>query len=107
MNQRYCIDLANYERFPSRVVMIGDIPLGGGHPIRLQSMTNTNTMDINATADQCKRIFDAGADFVRITAPGVKEAEFLRQIKKSLHASGYKNPLIADVHFNPKAAEIM
>jgi (E)-4-hydroxy-3-methylbut-2-enyl-diphosphate synthase len=106
MKQRYCIDLTNYERFPARIVKIGNIPVGGNYPVRLQSMTNTNTMDINATADQCKRIFDAGADFVRITAPGVKEAEFLRQIKKSLHASGYKNPLIADVHFNPKAAEI-
>ncbi|MDA3910262.1 MAG: (E)-4-hydroxy-3-methylbut-2-enyl-diphosphate synthase [Bacteroidales bacterium] len=106
MNQRYCIDLANYERFPSRVVMIGDIPLGGGHPIRLQSMTNTNTMDLKATVAQSKRIFDAGADFVRITTPGIEEAKFLSEIKKQLHKDGYKKPLIADVHFNPKAAEI-
>ncbi len=106
MNQRYCIDLANYERFPSRVVNIGDIPLGGGHPIRLQSMTNTNTMDLKATVEQSKRIFDAGADFVRITTPGTQEAEFLAKIKKQLQKDGYKKPLIADVHFNPKAAEI-
>lgn len=106
MDQRYCIDLANYERFPSRVVMIGDIPLGGGHPVRLQSMTNTNSMDLKATVAQSKRIFDAGADFVRITTPGIKEAKFLADIKKQLHTDGYKNPLIADIHFNPKAAEI-
>lgn len=106
MDKRYCIDLANFERFPSQVVKLGDVSLGGGNPIRLQSMTNTNTMDLHATVAQCKRIFDAGADFVRITTPGEKEARFLAEIKKALHAEGYKQPLIADVHFQPKAAEI-
>lgn len=105
MKERYCIDLTNYERFPSRVVKVGDIPLGGTHLIRLQSMTNTNTMDLNATVEQSKRIFDAGADFVRITTPGIQEAKFLADIKSKLHKDGYKKPLIADVHFNPKAAE--
>jgi len=105
MELRYCIDLANYERFPSRIVRVGDIPVGGTHPVRLQSMTNTKTMDLKATTEQAKRIFDAGADFVRITTPRIKEAEFLKKIKNSLHKDGYKKPLIADVHFNPKAAE--
>ena len=106
MKKRYCIDLANYERFPSRTVQIGNIAVGGGNPVRLQSMTNTNTMDLKSTVEQSKRIFDAGADFVRITTPGEKEARFLTEIKESLHKDGYKKPLIADVHFNPKAAEI-
>jgi (E)-4-hydroxy-3-methylbut-2-enyl-diphosphate synthase len=106
MKQRYCIDLANYERFPSRTVHVGNIPLGGNYPIRLQSMTNTQTMDLKKTVEQTKRIFDAGADFVRITTPGEKEARFLADIKKALYKDGYKKPLIADVHFQPKAAEI-
>lgn len=106
MKLRYCIDLANYERFPSRVVNVGDIALGGSNPVRIQSMTNTNTMDLRATVDQSKRIFDAGADFVRITTPGEKEAKFLKEIKNTLHKEGYTKPLIADIHFNPKAAEI-
>jgi (E)-4-hydroxy-3-methylbut-2-enyl-diphosphate synthase len=86
-------------------VHIGDLPLGSGYPIRLQSMTNTDTMDTEATVAQSIRIIEAGGEYVRITAPGVREAEQLAVIKKELHRRGYRNPLIADIHFNPKAAE--
>ncbi len=84
---------------------IGDLPLGSDYPIRLQSMTNTDTMDTEATVAQSIRIIEAGGEYVRITAPGVREAEQLAVIKKELHRRGYRNPLIADIHFNPKAAE--
>ncbi len=91
--------------FLKQTVKIGSVPLGGDNPLRIQSMTNTNTLDTEATAEQCMRIADAGADYVRITAQGVKEAENLKHIKDSLRAKGYTIPLIADIHFNPKAAE--
>lgn len=90
----------------SSVVQIGDIPMGGTFPIRLQSMTNTPTHDTRATVDQCKRIIDAGADYVRITTPTIQDAENLAAIKKLLHKEGYTNPLVADVHFNPIVAEV-
>jgi (E)-4-hydroxy-3-methylbut-2-enyl-diphosphate synthase len=80
--------------------------MGGNYPIRVQSMVNTPTMDTLATIDQCIRIINAGADYVRITAPGILEAENLANIKSGLHKLGYKTPLIADIHFNPKAAEV-
>jgi len=88
------------------VVHLGDIPLGGHHPIRIQSMTNTNTMDTTATVNQTIQLVDAGCDYVRITAQGPKEAENLAKIKKALSEKGYTVPLIADIHFNPLAAEI-
>lgn len=106
VSEKYCNDLASYSRFVSRVVNIGDIPLGGNNPIRIQSMTTTDTMDTKATVEQCVRIFDAGADYVRITAPSIKEAENLANIKKGLKENGYSKPLIADIHFTPNAAEI-
>jgi len=93
-------------RFPTRVVNIGTVPLGGHHPIRVQSMTNTNTLDTNATVAQAIRMIDAGCEYVRIAVPGIMEAENLRNIKNELHKRGYKTPLIADVHFNPNIAEI-
>ncbi|MDR2814278.1 MAG: (E)-4-hydroxy-3-methylbut-2-enyl-diphosphate synthase, partial [Prevotellaceae bacterium] len=86
-------------------VYIGGIPLGGSHPVRLQSMTTTDTLDVPATVAQCIAIAKAGADYVRITAQGVREAEALRQIKAALKKQGYNIPLIADIHFNPAAAE--
>ncbi len=92
-------------RRQTHTVHIGDIPLGSGYPVRLQSMTNTDTMDTEATVAQTIRIIEAGGEYVRITAPGVREAEHLAVIKKELHRCGYRNPLIADIHFNPKAAE--
>ncbi|HQP04346.1 MAG TPA: (E)-4-hydroxy-3-methylbut-2-enyl-diphosphate synthase [Bacteroidales bacterium] len=103
--KKYSIDLANYERFPSKEVKIGHVPLGAMHPIRLQSMTNTQTSDTQNTVDQCIRLFEAGADYVRITTPTQADAENLTQIKKLLQEKGFTNPLIADVHFNPVIAE--
>ena len=91
--------------YTSSVVNIGSVPLGGDHPIRLQSMTNTDTLDTGASVAQCIRIIEAGADYVRLTAQGIREAENLGVIKKELRRAGFKTPLIADIHFNPLAAE--
>lgn len=93
-------------RFKTRIVNIGNIPLGGNHPVRLQSMTTTDTMDTDATVKQCIRIIEAGADYVRITAPSINEAKNLENIKKDLRKAGFENPLIADIHFTPNAAEV-
>ena len=79
--------------------------MGGNHPIRIQSMTNTNTMDTQATVDQTIRLVDAGCEYVRITAPSVKEAQNLGVIKAELKKRGYTVPIIADIHFVPRAAE--
>lgn len=93
-------------RFKTRVVNIGNIPLGGNYPIRVQSMTTTDTMDTETTVKQCIRIIEAGADYVRITAPSINEAKNLENIQKELRASGFDTPLIADIHFTPNAAEV-
>jgi len=98
--------LTRYQRYQSRVVHIGNIPLGGDHPIRVQSMTNTDTMDTQATVEQTIRLVDAGCEYVRITAPSVKEANNLAVIKSELKKRGYDVPLIADIHFVPRAAEV-
>ena len=89
----------------SRVVNIGSVQLGGDYPIRIQSMTNTDTLDTKSSVAQCIRIIEAGADYVRLTAQGVREAENLAVIKKELQKAGFETPLIADIHFNPVAAE--
>jgi len=102
----YCNNLFNYQRAQTVQVAIGNQPLGGSSPIRVQSMTTTNTLDTEATVEQCIRIFDAGADYVRITAQGIQEAENLKNIRKALQQRGYNLPLVADIHFNPKAAEV-
>ncbi len=96
----------NLKRYISTPILIGSVPLGGDYPVRIQSMTNTNTLDTRATVAQCIRIIEAGADFVRITAQGVKEAENLANIKYELRKAGFETPLIADIHFNPAAAEV-
>ena len=92
--------------YTSGIISIGDLPLGGHHSIRVQSMTNTNTNDIAATIAQSIRLVNAGCEMVRITAQGITEAKNLALIKKGLHEKGIKVPLIADIHFNPRAAEI-
>jgi (E)-4-hydroxy-3-methylbut-2-enyl-diphosphate synthase len=102
----YCNSLTQYSRYKTREIFIGDIPLGGNNPIRIQSMTTTNTMDTLATVEQTIRMVDAGCEYVRITAPSKTEAENLANIKKELRARGYIVPLIADIHFTPNAAEI-
>ena len=89
----------------TRVIHIGSTPLGGDYPIRIQSMTNTDTLDTKASVAQCIRIIEAGADYVRLTAQGIREAENLAIIKKELRKAGFETPLIADIHFNPIAAE--
>jgi len=92
-------------RRKSSVVQIGNTPMGGNYPIRVQSMTNTSTLDTDASVSQCIRIIEAGGEYVRLTAQGVREAENLQVIKDNLRALGYQTPLIADIHFNPQAAE--
>jgi (E)-4-hydroxy-3-methylbut-2-enyl-diphosphate synthase len=89
----------------SSIVNIGSVPLGGEYPIRIQSMTNTDTLDTKTSVAQCIRIIEAGADYVRLTAQGIKEAENLAALKKELRKAGFNTPLIADIHFNPIAAE--
>lgn len=95
----------NYKRRQSSETHIGNTPLGGNNPIRVQSMTNTNTNDTEASAEQVIRIVEAGADYVRLTAQGVREAENLKNIKEVVRGRGFNTPLIADIHFNPRAAE--
>jgi (E)-4-hydroxy-3-methylbut-2-enyl-diphosphate synthase len=102
---KYCNSLTAYSRFKTQVIHIGNVPMGGHFPIRIQSMTNTNTLDTEATVNQAMRMIDAGCEYVRIATPGMKEAENLVKIKKELRAKGYEVPLIADVHFNPAVAE--
>ncbi len=102
----YCPSLTRYERWRTREVMVGTVGIGGDHPIRVQSMTTTDTMDTTATVAQSIRMIKAGCELVRITAPSKKEAENLAEIKKQLHAQGFKAPLVADIHFTPNAAEI-
>ncbi|HMS34014.1 MAG TPA: (E)-4-hydroxy-3-methylbut-2-enyl-diphosphate synthase [Ignavibacteria bacterium] len=105
LSKKYCNDLTSYSRYLTRVVKIGNIPLGGSNPIRVQSMTTTDTMDTLATVEQSIRIIEAGGEFVRITAPSINEAKNLEDIKNELRKRGYDTPLIADIHFTPNAAE--
>ncbi len=100
------MDLFNYTRRETSAVNIGATPLGGYNPIRLQSMTNTPTQDTEACVAQAKRIVDAGGEYVRLTAQGVKEAENLRNINAALRQDGYDVPLVADIHFNPHVADV-
>ena len=102
----YCNSLVEYSRFRTREVMIGDVGVGGDNPIRIQSMTTTDTMDTLSTVEQSIRMIKAGCEIVRITAPSRKEAENLLNIKKELRDRGFNTPLVADIHFTPKAAEI-
>jgi (E)-4-hydroxy-3-methylbut-2-enyl-diphosphate synthase len=95
-----------YRRFASRAVQIGGVGVGGANPIRLQSMTIADTMDTAATVREAIELFEAGSEIVRITAPGPKDAENLRHIKRALLDRGYDFPLVADIHFSPKAALI-
>lgn len=106
ITKKYCNSLTEYSRYKTRVVKIGNLLLGGNNPIRLQSMTTTDTMDTIATVEQSIRMIDAGSELVRITAPSVKDAENLANIKKELNSRGYFTPIVADIHFVPKAAEV-
>uniref|UniRef100_UPI0037BFCC4D (E)-4-hydroxy-3-methylbut-2-enyl-diphosphate synthase n=1 Tax=Daejeonella sp. TaxID=2805397 RepID=UPI0037BFCC4D len=105
LNGKYCNSLDTYSRFVTREVLIGNIAMGAHNPIRIQSMTTTDTMDTLGTVEQTIRMVDSGCELVRITAPSIKEAKNLALIKKELVARGYQVPLIADIHFTPNAAE--
>ncbi|MFA8451409.1 MAG: (E)-4-hydroxy-3-methylbut-2-enyl-diphosphate synthase [Bacteroidales bacterium] len=103
--KKYCDNLILSPRRFSKEVVIGDVPMGGNNPVRIQSMTNTNTNDIQATVAQSIRMIEAGSEYIRITAQGVKEAKNLSLIKEEIRKAGFRTPIIADIHFNPKAAE--
>jgi (E)-4-hydroxy-3-methylbut-2-enyl-diphosphate synthase len=98
--------LFSYKRFSTRNVKVGTVEIGGDNPIRVQSMTTTDTMDTAATVDQSISLADVGCEIIRITAPSKKEAENLKAIKEELKARGVNIPLVADIHFTPNAAEI-
>ena len=103
---KYCNSLTSYSRFKTREVMIGGIGFGGNNPIRVQSMTTTDTMDTIATVEESIRMIEAGCELVRITAPSKRDAENLKNIKEELLKRGYNTPIVADIHFTPNAAEI-
>ena len=104
--KKYCNSLTEYSRYKTREVNVGGMPCGGNNPIRIQSMTITDTMDTKATVEQTIRMVESGCDYVRITAPSKLEAQNLENIKKELRSRGFNVPLIADIHFTPNAAEI-
>jgi len=102
----YCPSLTAPRRLSTREVRIGELWMGGRYPVRLQSMTTTDTMDTEATVAQAIGMIDAGCELVRITAPSKREAENLKNIRQALRQRGYNTPLVADIHFTPNAAEI-
>jgi len=104
--KKYAPSLFSYERFRTREVLVGKVGFGGNNPIRIQSMTTTDTMDTEGTVAQSIRMIDAGCELVRITAPSKKEAFNLEPIKQALKEKGYDTPLVADIHFTPNAAEV-
>ncbi len=106
LKTKYCDSLTSYSRRKTRVVDIGGIPMGGDNPIRVQSMTTIDTMNTQGSVEQCIRMIESGCEYIRITAPSLKEAENLGNIRKELEVRGYKTPLIADIHFTPNAAEL-
>lgn len=102
----YCNNFFKRSRFKTREVCIGNLKMGGNQPIRVQSMTTTDTMDTEGSVSQSIRMIDAGCELVRLTAPSKKEAENLGVIREILSKKGYETPLVADIHFTPNAAEI-
>ena len=100
------MDYFNYSRRKANEVYVGATPMGGANPIRIQSMTNTVTMDTEACVEQAKRIIDAGGEYVRLTTQGIREAENMKNINIGLRSQGYNTPLVADVHFNPNVADV-
>ncbi len=100
------MDFFNYHRRPTVDVHVGNITMGGNFPVVVQTMTNTNTLDTEGSVAQCERIIAAGADLIRLTTQGVREAQNLRNIHQELRDKGYTTPLSADIHFNPRAAQV-
>ena len=103
---KYCNSLTQYSRYKTREVKVGNLGFGGDNPIRVQSMTTTDTMDTQATVEESIRMIEAGCELVRITAPSKKEAHNLQNIKNELAKRGYNTPIVADIHYTPNAAEI-
>ena len=103
--ETYCNSLFEYSRFKTREVKVGDLGIGGNNPIRIQSMTTTDTMNTIATVEQSIRMIEAGCELVRITAPSLNEAKNLENIKNELRKREYNTPICADIHFTPNAAE--
>jgi len=104
--KQYCNSLVSYSRRETVEVNVGEVPMGAHHPIRVQSMTTVDTMDTQGSVEQAIRMVEAGCEYVRITAPSIKEAQNLERIRKELHQRGYRVPLVADIHFTPNAAEL-
>ncbi len=102
----YCHSIVKYQRFKSHEVKVGNIGIGGNNPVRIQSMTTTDTLNTSETVNQCIGLIKAGCEIIRITAPSRKESENLFNIKNELNQLGYYTPLVADIHFTPNAAEI-
>lgn len=106
LDQLYCDSLTAYSRRKTVPVRVGDVIIGGDSPIVVQSMTTVDTLDTLGSVEQCIRMIEAGCELIRITAPSIKEAENLKNIKKELRKRGYATPLVADIHFTPNAAEV-
>jgi (E)-4-hydroxy-3-methylbut-2-enyl-diphosphate synthase len=104
MYQKYCESIYRSKRRPTRVVMVGNVGVGGNNPVRIQSMTTSSTRDVEATIEQAIRLAEAGCEIVRVTVQGMKEADACEQIKNGLVKRGYDIPLVADIHFYPPAA---
>ncbi|MCH9633552.1 MAG: 4-hydroxy-3-methylbut-2-en-1-yl diphosphate synthase (ferredoxin) [Chlamydiae bacterium] len=102
--KKYCSFTFKTSRFPTRVVPVGDVLVGGGNSIRIQSMTTTDTKDVKGTVEQIMRLADVGCEIARVTVQGMKEAQSCEKIKSELIQKGYTIPLVADIHFFPKAA---
>src|SRR5690554_2361704 len=104
--KKFCHSLTAYQRMKTRKIMVGELSIGGDFPIRLQSMTTSDTMDTEKSVTESIKIIEAGAELVRLTAPSIKEAYNLANIKQKLNDLGYNTPLVADIHFTPNAAEV-
>src|SRR5690606_32418984 len=102
----YCNSLVEYQRRETIEVKVGDLIIGGNNPIVVQSMTTVDTMDTEGSIAQCIRMIESGCQLIRITAPSIKEAQNLKNIKDGLAQRGYYTPLVADIHFTPNAAEV-
>lgn len=105
MSNRFCNSIFQYQRLLTREVNVGTVGIGGTNPIRVQSMTTTDTMNTEATVAQSIRMIEAGCELVRITAPSINEAKNLENIRKKIREAGFETPLVADIHFTPNAAE--
>ena len=103
--KKYVPDLFSYRRRKTREVLVGNVGVGGTNPIRVQSMTTTDTLDVEATFLQSVKMIEAGCEIVRITAPTVDDARAIGKIKEKLVKAGFNQPIVADIHFSPNAAD--